>query len=290
MITNIPRLQSPLNFSVSRILICYIVNNNTKYFAARQHYKGNSLLQFIGNTKHFYIVDIYIYANNIKLYVFLLFHGNGGYANASQYNDVHSLSVYFRTRFLKCKVQLYSCILGWQHSAQKVLSSSMWHRTVWFSVSRILICYIVNNNTKYFAARQHCKGNSLLQSIGNTKHFYIVDIYIYANNIKLYVFLLFHGNGGYANASHYNDVHSLSVYFRTNFLKCKVQLYSCILGWQHSKQKVLSSSMWHRTVWFINAIGQACHRPSTGLFSMTTVLLRRYNYFVGKSEYDGVLI
>jgi heptaprenylglyceryl phosphate synthase len=47
-----------------------------------------------------------------------------------------------------------------------------------------VILVIVNSSSKYFAARQQREGKTLLQSYGNTEHFYIVDSYLYAKNNK----------------------------------------------------------------------------------------------------------
>ena len=94
-----------------------------------------------------------------------------------------------------------------------------------------------------------------------------------------------------------NAVHTLSVCLSV-CLSALEQVFK-IVSWlvvlhsrltEHWAQKVLSSSVWHRTFWFINAIVLACHGSSAGFFWMTTRLLHRYNCFVNKSEYTGVLI
>ena len=59
----------------SEYLIVITVHGSTKYFTARQQYKGNALLHFHGNSEHLYIVDSYSYTQTTvereRIFVFL---------------------------------------------------------------------------------------------------------------------------------------------------------------------------------------------------------------------------
>lgn len=69
-----------------------VVNNNEKYFAARQQCK----LYFNGNTEHSVLcrqaASTPTTIKKWKLF-FLRSHGNNGYANGPQYNDVRTWSI-----------------------------------------------------------------------------------------------------------------------------------------------------------------------------------------------------
>jgi hypothetical protein len=72
----------------------HIVKSTTKYSVALWHCERYHLFPFCGNTEPFYIVDCYMYANwNINL--FLRFHDDNGYANASQCLVRHTLPILF---------------------------------------------------------------------------------------------------------------------------------------------------------------------------------------------------